>query len=122
LLIIGGAAAFANPIIGAGIAAKALFPSLGDKASKLGLNFDGKKLRDRSEKSQVRKPTIRSSQTSTSWRTALTPAISGSLSKPSSPFMRKPSNPSPPISLGLHEGDLNWFGHLRELQETLTPN
>jgi hypothetical protein len=127
LLIIGGAVAFANPIIGAGLAAKALFPSLGPKASKLGLNFAGKKLRDRSEKSQVRqakkaaraevqqlKPelylnpllqdleqavsalTIRSSQSSPSWRTSLTPAISASPSKPSSPFMRKSSEPSPP--------------------------
>jgi hypothetical protein len=30
---------------------------------------------------------------------------------------------SPPKkSLGLHEADLKWSNHLRELQETLTPN
>ncbi|MEZ5301778.1 MAG: hypothetical protein R3F11_14170 [Verrucomicrobiales bacterium] len=45
LLLIGGAVAFANPLVGAAIIAKSLLPSLGAKASKLGFNYVGGKLR-----------------------------------------------------------------------------
>lgn len=45
LLIIGGAVAMANPVVGVGIAANALFPSLGAKASRLGLSLAGDKIR-----------------------------------------------------------------------------
>lgn len=45
LLIVGGVVALVNPIIGAGIAAKSLFPALGAKASKLGLHYAGRKIR-----------------------------------------------------------------------------
>jgi hypothetical protein len=55
LLIIGGAVALMNPIMGAGIAAKAIFPSLGAKASKLSLKFAGQKLRDRNQKKENRR-------------------------------------------------------------------
>ena len=55
LLIIGGAVALANPFAGAGIAAKALFPSIGAKASRMGLELAGEKLRHLSEKKRDRK-------------------------------------------------------------------
>ena len=50
LLIIGGAVALINPVAGVGIAVNAIFPSLGAKASKLGLGYAGKKIREVSEK------------------------------------------------------------------------
>lgn len=55
LLIIGGAVAVANPIVGAGIAAHALFPSLGAKASRLGLSLAGQKIRSLAERKQREK-------------------------------------------------------------------
>jgi hypothetical protein len=45
LLLIGGAVAFINPILGAGIAAKGLLPSVGAKASKAGIGYVSEKLR-----------------------------------------------------------------------------
>lgn len=44
-LIVGGVAAIFNPLLGAGIAAKALFPSLGAALSREGLKHVGQKLR-----------------------------------------------------------------------------
>jgi hypothetical protein len=46
LLIIGGVVALVNPLVGVGIAAKSLLPSLGAKATKMGADFVGGKLRD----------------------------------------------------------------------------
>lgn len=58
LLLIGGAVAFANPVAGAVIAAKAIIPSLGSKVSTRAFGYVGDKLRkfqgDRSE-SKARK-------------------------------------------------------------------
>ncbi|MGB0774297.1 MAG: hypothetical protein ACPGUY_00535 [Akkermansiaceae bacterium] len=45
LVLIGGAVAIVNPLLGVGIAAKALLPSIGAKASKAGAEFVGGKLR-----------------------------------------------------------------------------
>ena len=45
LILIGGAVAIVNPVLGVGIAAKALFPSIGAKASKIGAEYVGNKLR-----------------------------------------------------------------------------
>lgn len=45
LLLIGGVVALINPLIGVGIAAKALLPSVGSLASKAGFNFVSEKLR-----------------------------------------------------------------------------
>ena len=39
LLIVGGVVALANPLIGVGIAANAIFPSLGAKVSKFGISY-----------------------------------------------------------------------------------
>ena len=47
LLLIGGAVAVANPIVGAGIAAKALIPGVGGTLSKLGAKALADALRDR---------------------------------------------------------------------------
>ena len=47
LLLIGGAVAFANPIVGAGIAAKALIPGVGAVISREGLKRAGEILRRR---------------------------------------------------------------------------
>jgi hypothetical protein len=156
LLIIGGAVAFANPIIGAGIAAKALFPSLGAKVSKLGLDFAGKKLRSQSGKKQVRqaekaakaevqqlKPELylnpllqdleRAVSTSDSTHDPLianfdlvedfphTRYLRVSLQALLSVYEEALETMSPSKSLGLHEADLKWFDHLRELQEALAP-
>jgi hypothetical protein len=49
LLLIGGAVAIANPIVGAGIAAKALFPGVGAVLSREGLKKVGDILRKRRE-------------------------------------------------------------------------
>jgi hypothetical protein len=46
LVLIGGAVALMNPLLGVGIAAKALLPSLGSKASKAGVEYVGKKMRE----------------------------------------------------------------------------
>lgn len=48
LLLIGGAVAFLNPLVGLGIAAKSLLPSLGAKATQAGVDFVGGKFRKRS--------------------------------------------------------------------------
>jgi len=45
VILIGGAIAFLNPLLGMGIAAKGLLPIIGAKASKLGAEYVGKKLR-----------------------------------------------------------------------------
>lgn len=45
LLLIGGVVAVFNPLVGVGIAAKALLPSMGAKASKAGAGYVGEKLR-----------------------------------------------------------------------------
>lgn len=45
LILIGGAVAFINPLLGAGIAAKGLLPSVGAKASKAGIGYLTEKLR-----------------------------------------------------------------------------
>lgn len=54
LLVIGGAVAIANPLVGAGIAAKALFPSLGALLSREGLRHLGKRLRKGRETRRIR--------------------------------------------------------------------
>lgn len=46
LLLIGGVVAAFNPLVGVGIAAKALLPSIGAKVSKAGAGYVGDKLRD----------------------------------------------------------------------------
>jgi len=45
LVLIGGAVAFVNPLLGVGIAAKGLLPSIGAKATKAGAEYVGSKLR-----------------------------------------------------------------------------
>lgn len=45
LLLIGGAVAVVNPLLGVGIAVKGLLPSVGAKASKAGAEYVGNKLR-----------------------------------------------------------------------------
>ncbi len=55
LVLIGGAVAFVNPLLGVGIAAKALLPSIGAKASKTGAEYVGNKLRDWNLSSAVSK-------------------------------------------------------------------
>jgi hypothetical protein len=52
LLLIGGVVALINPLIGVGIAAKALFPSVGSLASKAGFNFVSDKLRKNKQSSE----------------------------------------------------------------------
>lgn len=51
LILIGGAVALANPLLGVGIAAKALLPTLGSKLSKHGINHVTDWLRDKKMKS-----------------------------------------------------------------------
>lgn len=46
LILIGGVVALANPLLGIGIAAKGLLPSIGAKASKAGTDFVTGKIRD----------------------------------------------------------------------------
>lgn len=46
LLLIGGVVALVNPLLGVGIAAKSVFPSLGAKVAKAGADLIGKKLRN----------------------------------------------------------------------------
>ena len=53
LVLIGGVVAIANPLLGVGIAAKALLPSLSAKVSKMGVDLVGAKLRD-FKKSKIR--------------------------------------------------------------------
>jgi len=45
LILIGGAVALINPLLGVGIAAKALLPAVGAKAMKVGTEYIGEKLR-----------------------------------------------------------------------------
>ena len=54
LLVIGGAVALANPLVGAGIAAKALFPSVGAILSREGLRHLGQRLRRGRENRRIR--------------------------------------------------------------------
>ncbi len=54
LLVIGGAVALANPLVGAGIAAKALFPSVGALFSREGLHHLGQRLRRGRESRRIR--------------------------------------------------------------------
>ncbi|MFC4992206.1 hypothetical protein [Rubritalea tangerina] len=49
ILLIGGAVALINPVVGIGIAAKALLPSLGNSAIQLGSKFLGDKLRNQKQ-------------------------------------------------------------------------
>jgi hypothetical protein len=51
LLVIGGAVAIANPLLGVAIAAKAIFPSLGSKITREALKFVGGKFRASAEQS-----------------------------------------------------------------------
>ena len=55
MLLIGGAVAVVNPLLGVGIAAKALLPSIGAKASKIGADYVGGKLRNRNKSSALNK-------------------------------------------------------------------
>jgi hypothetical protein len=55
LILIGGAVALVNPLLGVGIAVKGLFPSIGAKASKAGAEYVGNKLRDWNKSSSVSK-------------------------------------------------------------------
>ncbi|MCP3918801.1 MAG: hypothetical protein GY711_24910 [bacterium] len=55
ILLIGGAVAIANPVLGVGIAAKAIFPSLGAIASREGLKLAGDKLRDWTQRRQTQR-------------------------------------------------------------------
>lgn len=55
LLLIGGVAAFVNPLLGVGIAVKGLLPSIGAKASKAGAGYVGNKLRDWNKSSAISK-------------------------------------------------------------------
>lgn len=50
LLVIGGVVAIANPLLGVGIAAKAIFPSLGSKITNEALKFIGGKFRASAER------------------------------------------------------------------------
>lgn len=55
LVLIGGAVAVLNPLLGVGIAAKGLLPSIGTKASKIGAEYLGNKLRGRNKSSETLK-------------------------------------------------------------------
>ncbi len=55
LFLIGGTVAVMNPLLGVGIAAKGLFPSISAKASKTGAEYVGNKLRDWKKSSVVSK-------------------------------------------------------------------
>lgn len=46
LVLVGGAIAFINPLVGIGVAAHGLLPSVGAKASKAGADYVGKKIRE----------------------------------------------------------------------------
>ena len=49
LVLVGGVAAIVNPLLGVSIIAKGLLPSMSAKASKVGAEYIGSKLRDRSK-------------------------------------------------------------------------
>lgn len=49
MLLIGGAVAMVNPVVGISIAAKSLFPSISTKIGKIGAEFVGNKLRNRNQ-------------------------------------------------------------------------
>lgn len=55
LILIGGAVAFVNPLLGVGIAAKGLLPSIGSKVSKAGAEYVGNMLRDWNKSSATSK-------------------------------------------------------------------
>ncbi len=55
LLIVGGVVALANPVIGAGIVAKALLPAVGAKLSGEGLKYSGEKLKQWQREGDQRK-------------------------------------------------------------------
>lgn len=55
LILIGGVVAVVNPLLGVGIAAKGLLPSLGAKASTVGAEYVGNKLRSWNKSSTVSK-------------------------------------------------------------------
>ena len=55
LVLIGGAVAMINPLLGVSIAAKSLLPSIGTKASKIGAEYVGGKLRKWNKSSEVSK-------------------------------------------------------------------
>jgi len=54
LLVIGGLVAFLNPLVGVGIAAKALIPVVGGALSKYGLKNVGEKLNENALENQIR--------------------------------------------------------------------
>ncbi|MDQ8189029.1 hypothetical protein [Roseibacillus persicicus] len=62
LLIIGGAVALVNPLVGIGIAVKGLLPSVGAKASKAGAGLIGNKLRDWNKQTSLSKARKESSR------------------------------------------------------------
>jgi hypothetical protein len=53
LLVIGGVVAIANPLLGVGIAAKALFPSVGSRVTNEALRFVSEKLRSSAKRGAV---------------------------------------------------------------------
>ena len=55
LLLVGGAVALVNPLLGVGIAVKGLLPSIGAKASKAGAEYVGNKLRGWNKSSAISK-------------------------------------------------------------------
>lgn len=55
MLLIGGLVAFFNPLVGAGIAAKALIPGIAGAVSKLGLRSAGKAANDMQLNSEIRR-------------------------------------------------------------------
>ena len=55
ILLIGGAVALVNPLVGVGIAAQSIWPSLGTKASKFGASIFGDKLRARNKSKEEEK-------------------------------------------------------------------
>lgn len=54
LLVIGGLVAFLNPLVGVGIAAKALIPGVGGALSKYGLRSVGEKLNEKALRDQIK--------------------------------------------------------------------
>ncbi len=54
-LVVGGLVALINPLVGAGIAAKALIPSVGMLLSKFGLKYAGESFNERSLVKKIRK-------------------------------------------------------------------
>lgn len=154
LLIIGGAVAFVNPVVGIGIAAKALLPSLGAKASRLGLDLAGDKLRKRSERKRDRQaeknavaevkrlkpelflnPLLQQLEEAVSTESNAHDPLIANLSLvdsfPNPRYLRvslqallsvyeEPLKDKQPAgSLALHQADLDWFDHLREIQSSL---